>query len=132
MPEDKKPLEEPSEWFKDAVIDSGSRVVTCDFCGRTYFAGDEPYEDDELEILRKKAAAEPDKYIEVCGYERWGMVNGNHAVGNCPCHGLRPYEDFIWDHRYMIVDYLVERAKAEAADAAQELKRIATLVVVSE
>lgn len=47
---------------------------TCEACGRTYFItsqGHGDYNEGELESLREKAAAEPDKYIEVPDFRYW-------------------------------------------------------------
>lgn len=121
MSEAKKDLRPPSEYFERALTTGGSIVMDCDFCGRTHFedsegAGD--WDDGELEGLRAKAIAQPDKYhgcnYSVCG----GDVNGKRFVIDCPCNGVRPFEDFIWSHGEMIARYLHDRSLAEKNAAA--------------
>lgn len=55
------------EMFQSAIVQYGSNVATCDFCGTTYFgtwSGGRDYEDGELEQLRKLAADPKNKYVE--------------------------------------------------------------------
>lgn len=106
-------MNEASPMFTDVVVDSGSISVDCEFCGRTFFedseqAGD--WEPGELEGLRKRAKEEPDKVIGMDSVH-WGTIDGKQAVVGCPCNALRKYEDFIWNHRRMIMKYISARVK---------------------
>ena len=112
---------EPSDIFVDVVTDSSGIHVTCELCGRTIFEDDDSagsWEPDELEDLRKRAQETPDDVIgfTTCSVGT-GRICGKQVVTNCPCKGLRPYEDFIWSHRHLIAEYLEKRTKkmAEAA-----------------
>jgi hypothetical protein len=115
-----------SDAFKDAVSSGGScTVAECDFCGRVHFTSAEgggDYGEGELAELQAQAAREPDKYIEEGLYNTiaTGDMAGHHVVIECPCNGLSRYEDFIWSHRELIMDYLTKRAKEEY-DEAKEL-----------
>lgn len=112
----------PSELMERVIRSGGSLVADCKLCGRTHFATMEAnvYDAGELEALRTKAKAEPDKYIEDPSYDSipWGRIDGKQAVLGCPCNGLRHYEDFIWQNRHVILDYL-ERRAAERMRAAR-------------
>lgn len=115
-----KPLP-PSDIFVDAVTDSSGIVSTCELCGRTLFEDDERaggWEDGELERLRQRAKEEPDKVIPM-DTVRTGQIGGKHVVTNCPCHGLRGYEDFIWVHRHIISQYISVKTE-QIAQAAYD------------
>lgn len=120
-------LKEPSEYFQNAVSDCGSLVADCDFCGRTHFAtyNSNDFDEGELEDLRVKAEKEPDKYIEWdCSSISQGRFNGKQVVVHCSCNKLRAYEDWIWSHRYIIMDYFENRIQGECKSAEYEKKRI--------
>lgn len=111
--------EAPTEWMEHAFISSGGLSREC-HCGRVHFDDNEEsgdWDKGELEGLREKATKEPEKYIGGTGVTD-ATVNGQHYVIGCPCNGLRRYEDFLWDHRRHIAEYLAERAKDQkrAAD----------------
>ena len=125
--ESKKDWPAPSDDFQDAVTGGGSIVADCGLCGRTVFEDDRhagDWEEGELEGLRDKTEKEPDKYVGFGARSvGTGYINNIQVVTNCPCNGLRPYENFIWNHRRIISDYIAKRTKriAEAAydDEAQ-------------
>lgn len=105
-----------SKEFKDAIVTGGSCCsILCELCGRVHYvvgteAGDyEPGELEECETLHEK---DPDKAIEWDSSVWWGYFAGKQVVIGCPCNEekLKPYENFIWSHRYMITQYLVRRA----------------------
>jgi hypothetical protein len=48
-------------------------------------------------------------------------LDGKIFVEDCPCSGLRKYEDFIWDNRDAIREYLQIRVVQEARWAEQEV-----------
>ena len=115
-------LIEPSENFKLAVRHSSSCRILCELCGREHFVIDSSgytWEDGELEDLLKMSEKDPDKFIG-CDYDgvSWGTINGKQAVIDCQCNKLRGYEDFIWNHRYMIMDYF-RRRMTEEIDCAK-------------
>jgi hypothetical protein len=113
--------EEPSEMFWNALTGGGSMVVTCEHCGRTFFGTYHEgwYDEGELEELREKARQFPERYIEDVAYDSYshGHVDGKTLVYGCPCNAGRRYEDWIWNHRYLIASYLKERAADAAVDA---------------
>jgi len=117
----KKPLNPPSDEFTEAFSARiGSISGTCEFCGRTYFSDQGyGYDEGELEELRRKAAENPDKFIEWEGGPGFVDVDGRHWVVGCECNAPRRYEDWIWAHRWKIADYLKARAAGRMAEAKE-------------
>ena len=115
-----------SEHFWDALIDAGSLVVECEFCGRLHFAHEGDYEAGELERLEANAKKTPDKYVE--HFDRdvvsWGYLDGKQAVYNCPCESLVRWEQFIWNERDMILKYYKARMKTNSKNAQADLEKI--------
>lgn len=123
--------------FASAIVQGGGLVATCDFCGRTYFAtwntdnyddpdDDEPNGKGELERLRELARDPKNKYIEWGDVESitHGMLDGREYVYGCDCKAAQAYENFVWNHRYSIADFLKKRA-AEARAEAEVTERLA-------
>ena len=108
-------------------------TVTCQACGRTYFvtsSGHGDYEDGELELLREKAKANPDKFVEVPDYSSVSFMNRPHdgmeVVIGCVCDPTKQLADFIENNARSLSRYLTEwwKDQAEAAQAAaNEAKR---------
>jgi hypothetical protein len=124
-----------NEMFQDALIGGGSNVAQCDFCGTTYFgtwSGGRDYEDGELEELRKLARDPKNKYVEWgdCDSVSYGMLDGRQFVYACPCNASAAYEQFVWNHRHVIADYLKKRA-AEEQSRAEVIGRLATDVAAA-
>jgi len=120
----------PSAEFVNAFIHSGSLVISCELCGREHFACYEKgwYEEGELERLRKKAAENPDKYIEDDSSDSigWGTIAGKQFVWDCPClpETMRRYEDFVVECRYAILKYLRARATRLQKRAEYEVEAV--------
>ncbi len=117
-------MKKTSEHFNRAIISSSSISIDCPFCGRVHYASfnnEGNFEEGELEDLRKKAKKEPKKYIEH-DYSsiEWGYLDGKQYVVDCECNGARRYEDFIWNHRYLILNYL-DRRNCEIKEKADDL-----------
>lgn len=109
-----------SEEFWDAIVNAGTLVQECGFCGKTHFADSGDFEPEELEDLRKNAAANPEKYEEHCDCDaiHFGVFAGRSIVFNCCEKELEKYENLIWSNRYIISKYFKARAKKEL-EAAQ-------------
>ncbi|MCK4647648.1 hypothetical protein KAT24_01820 [Candidatus Pacearchaeota archaeon] len=122
----KKQLSPPSDEFKSAVLDTSSLVVDCQFCGRTHFTDEFPNElgESELKQLMKQHKKDPDKYVLHEDCVKWGMMDGKQAVVDCQCNYLAKYECFIWHHRYVISEYLLERTKNNKDIADRESKLV--------
>ena len=105
--------------------------VECEVCGRTYFvtsSGHGDYGEGELEALRQKADAEPDKFIEVpdFSYIAATTINDKHAVVGCHCDPTKPTTDWIESHAEQLTQYLKsywreERQKAVAREREANL-----------
>lgn len=118
-----------SEEFERAFsANTGTSDSTCELCGRRLFGGSGTigYEDGELEDLRQKAKAEPDKYHEFDGDDgvSEGLIDGKRFIFGCPCNRLRRYEDFVWAHRRQIIEYLKKRIGERLQHAQQESEAI--------
>lgn len=118
----------PSGMFLDIIVDGGHIVADCEFCGRTFFEDDEHAGDwnaGELEALRNKAKADPDRYVAM-DVVRSGVINGKTGIVGCPCNWAKPYEDLFWGHRRVIMQFIsakvkdiVERAMEDESAAEQ-------------
>lgn len=112
-----------SEEFWNVLCHGGSIRATCEFCGITYFIDDPTdYDEGELEDLQAKQKLYPNKFITLEYEPSLGNIDGKQAVRECPCNSVRKYEDFIWDNRYLIADYLTERTKKEEKEAKENSK----------
>jgi len=131
----KTQLEEPSEMMEDAFRDGiGTTDATCELCGRHVFGGYGTigFGPDELEGLQAKAAQDPDKYVEVqANGVSLGHIDGKQFVIGCPCNRLRRFEDWIWNHRRPIMDYIKARI-AELLKAAQKEAKAAGEIDLDE
>lgn len=124
----------PSEEFLGALSRSGSVLITCEFCGRTHYGDGTNMEPGELELLRRKMAARPDKYIQHADRDvvSWSKIDGKQFVLDCPCNGARGYEDFIWSNRRMIAGYLTARAERQAREAQTDVATAAEATAAVE
>lgn len=127
-----KKLKETSETFWDAIIHSSSLVILCEFCGRVHFAtwSEGDYDDgEELTDLKKRAKINPDRYIEDHEYSsiRWGYLDGKQIVYRCKCNSAARFENWIWDHRRLISDYLSARVKELEKKLEEEKELVAQL-----
>lgn len=113
-------MSECSREFYSAFCHSGSLVITCNYCDRTYFGRGGDYEDGELEELQAKAEKEPDKYREREDFTSYFNFNGRQCVFDCPCGASERIEALIWNNRHDIAEYLNARAKLELADATRD------------
>jgi hypothetical protein len=123
---------EPSEHFIRTFTMGGTPVATCGFCGRVNFATGDPslYDESELERLLEKQQQEPERYVSHGDDSvSHGEIAGRALVEGCPCNLATTYEDFIWDNRHRILEYLTKRSTAErkeAADIVTAVERVGT------
>ena len=118
----------PSEMFIRALEGGGSSSIYCN-CGRTHYAPSNLYDsDDENDYtdMLNDALAEQKKDPEgvVINYEDDFVyakeIDGKTFVVDCPCNGLRRYEDWIWNNRNSIRDYIKFRVDQELKWAEEE------------
>lgn len=126
------PNKPPSKEFKDAFDDhvSGS-VRTCE-CGITYFDGFNHWDwnEGELEDLRKKAKADPEKYVEIDCAAGCYQIDGREYVWDCPCNGGYKYQHFLLRHATRILAFLEAHAK-RLEEEAEELRPSAKLMATN-
>lgn len=118
-----KPKPKPGDGSDDfwaAFCDNGGLVRTC-MCGRTVFADSEragDWEEGELEDLRAKATAQPDKYVAI-GEDGVSQCSIG-IVWGCPCGMAGRYENFLIEYEQEILTYyrrtIPERKKRADAD----------------
>lgn len=120
-----------SNEFMDAVCDGGTPVSTCGFCGVVTFSNGCDMDEDELELLLEKMRNRPATYRQDGANDSIavGQISGINVVYGCPCDGAYKYEQFIWEHREIIMRYLRARIAKEAANANRDAESIATLGV---
>ena len=100
----------------DIVCCEHSPGMRCEFCGRIHFGVD----DEEYDELSEKQDKEPDKYVghhDVNGIA-WGYIDAKIYVWNCPCDSAHKYEQWIWNNRKLICEYL-KRRTTEALKQAE-------------
>jgi hypothetical protein len=112
----------PSDVFLNSVAFDNGFLQKCDFCGRTFFEDDEKagdWEPGELEGLRQKAIADPDRYRGVARVRRM-TFGAQVAVVGCPCNALQKAEDLFWKNRKSIMAYISARVKDIVENALEE------------
>lgn len=113
----------PSDHFAFNVVNESGPAFDCELCDRIHFSVQgEHMEDGELEELLKKRKINPRKYIGHNGTIYYGKINGLQAVYNCPCNGLRIYEDLFWENMYLIAKYLKEKTETDLEEAQRGKK----------
>jgi len=134
MTKKKSKPDPPSKEFKQAIVHASSIAIDCELCGRTHFYNypNLDWEEGEYKDLCDGYEKEPDKYIPWGDYVRWGNIDGKQAVVDCECNGLRRYEEWILSHRFIISDFLRERAKNKIIEANMEADAASHLDEVSD
>ncbi len=118
--------QKPSDMFAEIICNGGTPVSDCELCGRTHFNETGEYMDKgELEKLLERQQAEPDKYVAHDNQVYHGDFDSKRVVWDCPCNGLRLYEEMLWGERHMISQYICARAEANL-DVAQHDAEAAT------
>lgn len=119
----------PSEWFIDALPGGGGSSVYCN-CGRQHYAPENLLDsDDENDYAHMLADALEEKQKDPDGviihteteFVYAKDIDNKTFVVDCPCNGLRKYEDWIWNHKDLIRDYLKDRVEQEYRWAEEQL-----------
>ena len=125
---DNEKLKEPSEEFKCALVYSRTSILLCEHCGRVLFnpSSGLDFDEDYMEELIANSEADPDKFIMLNDDDevQWGDLDGRQTPISCPCHSARKFEDWIWGHRFVIVDYLENRVARMKQLYALEQKNV--------
>ena len=119
----------PSEMFIRALSGGGgSSSINCN-CGRTHYAPSNLYhsedESDYNDMLNDALAEQKnDPEGVVINLEDDFVyakdIDNKTFVVDCPCNGLRRYEDWIWNNRNPIRDYIKLRVDQELRWAEEE------------
>ena len=114
----------PSDEFLNAISTHTSSITgECDFCGRFYYSfndGSYDYEYGEFEKYAQLAKENPDKYIMVDGSVCDTFIDGRTYIWGCECNEVRRYEEWVWSHREILMDYLRRRTEKELKEAKAE------------
>ena len=119
----------PSEMFIDSLQGVGASEIYCN-CGRTHYAPSNLYDsadEDDYPNMLNAALEEQKKDPEgvIINYEDDVIyakdIDGKTFVVDCPCNGLRKYEDWISANRNPIRNYLKVRVDQELQWAEQEM-----------
>ena len=115
-----------SNHFKNLLSTGGATRVTCSYCAREHVAidscnmidGYSTHFCETTDTIRQWAKDQPDTYIlhEDVDFVNYYSLRGMDFVVDCPCNGLRPYEDFMWEEREMWMKYLALRKLSLQAD----------------
>lgn len=120
----------PSKMFVNSLNSGGgSSSIHCS-CGRQHYAPSNLYDSDDeddytamLNVALEEKKKDPDGII--INYEDDFVyakdIDGKTFVVDCPCNGLRKYEDWMWANREAFRDYLKVRIENEAKWAEAEL-----------
>ncbi len=108
----------PSIQFEEAFVGAAAQIIFCQLCGRTHYGEEYQEEDPDGKLLED--VDEKDLVCHDSTSVGHGVIDGKQFVEDCPCNGLRKYEDFIWGHRYQIVDYYKARLKEMQSDVERE------------
>ena len=119
----------PSKMFLKSLTGGGASSIYCN-CGRQHYAPNNLYnsdDEDDYTAMLNDALAEQKKHGDgvIIDYEndfiRAHDIDGKTFVEDCPCNGLRKYEDWIWNNRQIIRDYVKLRVAQESIWAEQEV-----------
>ena len=119
----------PSKMFVNSLHGGGGSQANC-HCGRVHYAPgnlrDSSDEDDYQNMLNsclEEQRVDPEGVVIEYNddFIHYKELNGILFVVDCPCNGLRRYEDFIWNNRDVFRDYLKIRVEREHEWAQQEL-----------
>jgi hypothetical protein len=108
----------PSHDFESAFPGGGGPATQCT-CGRTHVAIDsENLEEGQREWYLQRHEEDYEGYILVynCDYVMHSELNGNVFMDDCPCHGMRHYENLFWNSRKQFRTYLAMVKLRKAAE----------------
>jgi hypothetical protein len=127
----------PSKMFLNALQGGGSHHMTCGYCGREHYCPDsDSVWEGDIHLGGTDPGDRPEYLADALGHQakdpegaiihyNVDCVTTKDLVGiafveDCPCNGLRKYEEFIWSNRDSIRRYLKARVDQEAIWTEQE------------
>lgn len=129
--------EHPSEEFLrslEETFHAGTVSISCELCGRTTFNSDDRgcFDPGELNELLEQAKKYPEWFVDVDYTVTWGHVDGKQIVIGCPCNGLKKHEDWILDHKYIILRYLAKMVCKNFNEAKTDYDNVFYLAKILE
>ena len=124
----------PSNMFLSVLPGGGSHDAYCN-CGRQHYCpnssslydGEEGIDEgDRVQYLAnalEEKEEDPDGVVIHYNYDFVSTkdIDNKTFVEECPCNGIRRYEEWMWNNRDIFRDYIVKRVNQEAIWAEQEL-----------
>jgi len=119
----------PSQMFIDACRGGGASSVYCT-CGRMHYAPENLLDSDDetdyqnmLDDVMEEKKQDPEGVIihHDTSFVYAKDIDGRTYVVDCPCNGLSKYENFIWDNKDIIREYLKVRIAQEYQWAQEQL-----------
>jgi hypothetical protein len=111
----------PSKMFLRSLEGVGSSSIYCN-CGRMHYAPNN-LSNSDVDCALAEQKKNPDGIVINIedDFITCKELDGKTFVEDCPCNGLRKYEDWIWGNRDVIREYYQFRVKQEAEWAEQEV-----------
>ena len=119
----------PSRMFLSSLQSAGSSEIAC-HCGRMHYAPENLRNSDDeddyqcmLDTVNAEKEADPEGVI-IHSDEDFVLhyrYDNSVYVDECPCNGLRKYEEFLWNNRNSTRAYYKSRVAQEAKWAEQEV-----------
>lgn len=115
---------EVSEIFIDSLRSGGSAWQECQ-CGKEHMYPDSrDLDEEDFANMKDSHARNPEKYILHYGYDsvEFKEFNGRIYVIACDCYHkeMKRYEDWIWDNRAFLREYLKLRTDVMVDHAESE------------
>lgn len=121
----------PSKEFINSLgAGVGSPRLACGFCGREHYCPDSPgISDEEKTSATYLHEVDPDGVILHHNVDSVSanILNGIEFVVECPCNGLRLYEDFMWNERETIIKYIKAKSQRLAEESTKNLAVAASI-----
>ena len=100
--------------------------IICGYCDRHHIATSEEYNtnySNSVEYGNLEFEKAPDKVVLHTDSDGVAIrhINNMSIVVDCPCNGLKAYEEFIWNEKDSIRTYLKDRIDLEFRLAQEQL-----------
>ena len=116
-----------SHEFDNAFCEHNSPEGFCQFCGTIEFSHESERFEELLEKSKTDAKVRHNAMDDSIG---WGYIDGKQYVYQCKCKKVDHIENWIWEHKEQIANYLVARARKEATEASNQLSEMLPLTTV--
>jgi hypothetical protein len=117
-----------TSFFEEMVMEGGTTVAICDYCGRCHFESHDlsQYGDGELERYRELAERKPNDYVEHLNDDSIGIgkIADQLLVIGCSCEGMAKWEAWFWDNSEKISRYFNERSNYLKEQVEKKMKEL--------